>query len=170
VTRKILQLAALLALLISPAMAQEKIEALAMKSDKYIVLGDFNAHSPFDAAFNRKYPHQQERYLRGDNSGGKYKNLRDGEYDYSVLSVFLSHSLVDVCDRYVPMDNRSTSPTPLNVPRWLTAEEMKVSKHRIDFILVSPELAKICSDAKIFNGSDTYYLSDHYPVMAVFIN
>lgn len=148
----------------------ERIEDLARESDKYIVLGDFNAHSPFDAAFNRKFPYQKVRYLNGDNSGGKYKNLHYGEYDYSVLSVFLSHSLVDVCQRYVPMNNRSTSPTPLNVPRWLTGEEMKITKHRIDFILVSPELANICTDAKIFNGSETYYLSDHYPVMAIFKN
>jgi len=68
----------------------KRIGELAKESDKYIVLGDFNAHSPFDAVLNRKFPHQKARYLRGDNSGGKYQNLRDGEYDYSVLSVFLS--------------------------------------------------------------------------------
>ncbi len=146
----------------------EKIEQTASETDEYIVLGDFNAHSPFDAEFNRKYPYQLERYRKRDTTSTKYKNLHNGEYDYSVLSTFLALSLIDVCDRYVPMDGRTTCPTPLNVPQWLTTEEMEKTKHRIDFILVSPELAQKCTGAWIFNGPENYYLSDHYPVMAEF--
>jgi endonuclease/exonuclease/phosphatase family metal-dependent hydrolase len=146
----------------------EKIKETAEQTDKYIVLGDFNAHSPMDAEFNRKFPYQLERYRKGDDSEGKYKNLHYGEYDYSVLSVFLSLSLIDVCDRFVALYERTTCPTPLNVPRWLTAGEMEKTKHRIDYILVSPELAKKCTGAWIFNGPENYYLSDHYPVMAEF--
>ena len=146
----------------------ERIERVAISSDKYIVLGDFNAHTPADSEFNRKFPYQLERYRKGDSSGKKHKNLHNGEYDYSVLSTFLSIYLIDVCDRFVPWDQRTTCPTPLNVPRWLTAEEMDITKHRIDFILVSPELATKCTGAWIYNGPENYYLSDHYPVMAKF--
>ncbi len=146
----------------------KRIEETALGTENYIVLGDFNAHSPVDAEFNRKYPYQLERYRKGDSSGNKYKNLQNGEYDYSVLSTFLSLSLIDVADRFVEWDQRSTCPTPLNVPRWLTYEEMDKTKHRIDFILASPDLAKKCTGAWIFNGLENYYLSDHYPVMAEF--
>jgi exonuclease III len=54
------------------------------------------------------------------------------------------------------------------VPQWLTAEEMKVTKERIDFILVSPVLSTMCIDAKIFNIGEIGYLSDQYPVQEVF--
>ena len=146
----------------------KKIEEAALKTEEYIIMGDFNAHSPVDAEFNRRYPYQLERYRKGDSSGGKYKNLHNGEYDYSVLSTFLSLPLIDVCDRFVEWDQRTSCPTPLNVPRWLTAEEMAKTKHRIDFILTSPDLATKCTGAWIFNGAENYYLSDHYPVMAEF--
>ena len=145
----------------------DKIEATAGETDKYIVLGDFNAHSPFDSEFNKKFPYQLERYRKGDAKGTN-KNLNEGDYDYSVLSIFLSLSLIDVAEKHVPLYERTTCPTPLNVPRWLTAEEMDKTKHRIDFILVSPELAQKCNGAWIFNGEENYYLSDHYPVMAEF--
>jgi len=146
----------------------ERIEETAHETENYIVLGDFNAHSPADAEFNRKFPYQLERYRKGDAKNKKYQNLHNGEYDFSVLSSFLSLSLIDVTDRFVQWDQRTSCPTPLNVPRWLTAEEMKKTRHRIDFILVSPELTTKCSGAWIFNGPDNYYLSDHYPVMAEF--
>ncbi len=146
----------------------DRIEEAALETENYIVLGDFNAHSPIDAEFNRKFPYQLERYRKGDSSGNKYKNLHNGEYDYSVLSTFLSLSLIDVADRFVQWDKRTSCPTPLNVPKWLTSDEMVKTKHRIDFILVSPELAKKCTGAWIYNSPENYYLSDHYPVMAEF--
>ncbi len=146
----------------------EKIGIEAEKTEQYIVLGDFNAHSPFDVPLTDKFTNQLERYRKGDRKSEKYKNLHNDEYDYSVLSLFLSLSLIDVCERFVPAVDRSTCPTPLNVPRWFSAEEMKTTKHRIDFILVSPKLALKCTDAQIFNGPENYYLSDHYPVMAEF--
>ncbi len=146
----------------------QKIKECCTENDLYIVLGDFNAVSPFDADFNKNNPYQLERYRKSDQKNKKYQNLRDGEYDYSVISQFLSLGLTDVCYRFLNPDNRTSFPTPINVPKWLTAEEMKVTKHRIDFILVSPPLAAKCMDAKIFNGKENDYLSDHYPVMAVF--
>jgi len=146
----------------------QKIKECCTENDLYIVLGDFNAVSPFDADFNKNNPYQLERYRKSDQKNKKYKNLRDGEYDYSVISQFLSFGLTDVCYRFLNPDKRTSFPTPINVPKRLTAEEMKVTKHRIDFILVSPPLAAKCIDAKIFNGKENDYLSDHYPVMAVF--
>ncbi len=146
----------------------KKVEECAAGTNKYIVLGDFNAVSPFDLEYNRKYPYQIERFKVSDRKNKKYKNLRDGSYDYSVMSAFLARPLIDVCRRYAGPDNLTTCPTPFNVPEWLSAEEMKKTKMRIDFILTSPYLATKCTGAGIFNDPGHDYLSDHYPVMAVF--
>jgi len=145
-----------------------KIKECCIDADPIVVLGDFNAVSPYDGDFNLMNPYQLERMRKSDAKSKKYKNLRNGEYDYSVLSLFLSVPLTDVCQRFVAEDRRTTCPTPINVPKWLTAEEMKITKQRIDYILVSSSLAVNCIDAKIFNGKNYYYLSDHYPVMAEF--
>lgn len=146
----------------------DRINQLSVENDQYIVLGDFNAHSPFDGEFDRKYPYQLQRSRKRDAASKTHKNLQNNEFDYGVVSTFLSIPLIDVCQRYVPLDQRTTAPSPINVGKWLTAGDMKKTKHRIDFILVSPGLGARCTNAKIFNGEETGFLSDHYPVQAVF--
>ncbi len=94
--------------------------------------------------------------------------LLNNQFDYGVVSTFLAVPLIDVCLPFVPLDQRTTCPAPINVPQWLTAEEMEKTKTRIDFILVSPELSTKCTGAEIFNEGEIGYLSDHYPVQAVF--
>ncbi len=146
----------------------QRIEKSCTETDPYIVLGDFNAVSPFDRDYNLKNPYQLERMRKGDEKSKKYKNLRDGDFDYSVISKFLSVPLTDVCLNFIDPNKRTTCPTPINVPKWLSAEEMKITRSRIDYILASSPLATKCINAKIFNGDENYYLSDHYPVMAEF--
>ena len=147
----------------------EKIKTGKETNDRYIVLGDFNAHSPFDGDFDLKYPYQLERSRQSDAKNEKYQNLRDGSFDYSVMSSFLALPLMDVCQRYVSLDDRTTCPAPINVPKWLTKAEMEVTRSRIDYILVSPNLDHKCEGAEIDNGPSTQYLSDHYPISATFI-
>jgi endonuclease/exonuclease/phosphatase family metal-dependent hydrolase len=50
-----------------------------------------------------------------------------------------------------------------------TAEQLVSRLERIDYILVSPSLKEKCIDAKINNGKENWFLSDHYPVQAKFI-
>ena len=47
-------------------------------------------------------------------------------------------------------------------------EELISRMERIDYIMVSPALSIKCIDAKVCNGEDNYFLSDHYPVIAEF--
>ena len=47
--------------------------------------------------------------------------------------------------------------------------QIKARMERIDYILVSEELAPACISAKIFNGEQNWFLSDHYPVFAEFL-
>ena len=57
-------------------------------SENYIVLGDFNAHSPFDEDLMKNNQALLKKYVK--NNSDKYSNLRLGEFDYSVVSTFLS--------------------------------------------------------------------------------
>ena len=138
------------------------------ETSKYIVLGDFNAHSPLDADFDLMFPYQLERSRASDAKNEKYKNLRDGYFDYSVMAHFLAMPLMDATHRFVPIEERSSFPAPINVGKWMTADEMPKTKCRIDFIMLSPELYKKCTGSQIHNGQANHYLSDHYPVHAVF--
>ena len=146
----------------------EKVKAASDLIPYYIVLGDFNAHSPFDGDLDKQHPKQLARTRLSDQKNEKHENLLDGEHDYGVISSFLSLPLIDVCQRYVSTPNRFTFPAPALVGVWQTAKEVKENKHRLDYILVSPQLAKKSIGADVHNGSDTGPLADHYPVSASF--
>ena len=95
-------------------------------------------------------------------------NLLDRQFDYSVISSFLSLPLIDVVRRYVGPEDRFTFPAKALIGIWQTAGEIEKNKHRIDYILASRALAKTCTNAFVFNKEETGLLSDHYPVMAAF--
>ena len=145
-----------------------RIKAVMNETSQYIALGDFNAHSPLDADFDLMYPYQLERVRKSDAKSEKHQNLRDGYFDYSVMAHFMAFPLMDATHRFVPIENRSSFPAPINVGKWMAAEEMPKTKCRIDFIMVSPELYKKCKGSSVHNGKENHYLSDHYPVHAVF--
>lgn len=137
--------------------------------DAYIVLGDFNAHSPFDSELDKNKPMLLKSYRDKDRSTSA-KNLHYNELDYSVLSVFLSYQLVDICERLVSSTSRFSFPTPILIGTWRKAEEIIPTRKRIDYILASPKLAKSCIKAQIINSGVTELLSDHFPVIADFKN
>lgn len=147
----------------------EKIGKVKEEGRQYMVLGDFNAHSPFDANQEAGNQTMLERYLEGDRKNQKYKNLEHGRLDYSVISDFLSVPTIDVCQRFSYEKPNFTFPAPVLIGSYYSSQQEidKVHK-RIDFILTSPELATSCQSAVIYNGPDTGKLSDHYPVMAEF--
>lgn len=136
-------------------------------SDKVIVLGDFNAHSPFDGDRLIQNKSLLEKYRSGDEKS-KYSNLRDGIFDFSVMSTFLSLPLVDLCPYFVEAEKRYSFPTSALVDIYQTAEQVNNNKERIDYILVSPSLVQYCKGITIYNEGETETLSDHFPVMATF--
>ena len=137
------------------------------KSDKYIILGDFNAHSPFDEEVLKHNRSLLERYSN-KKPESTYSNLRLGEYDYSVMSRFISLPAIDVSLNYVDISDRYTAPTPALIGIYQTADEVIQNKNRIDYILTSPIIAKSCTKVTIYNNEETGSLSDHYPLMAEF--
>lgn len=134
---------------------------------KFLVLGDFNALSPFDGFLNNSRPALLESYRNGD-AKSKYSNLMDGEYDYSVMSIFLSYPLIDLAAKYVLPRDRFSYPTPILIGSWREVGEIIPSRCRIDYILSSRNLAQKCSNIEIINKGVVDSLSDHFPVLATF--
>lgn len=141
--------------------------------DKYMVIGDYNAHSPFDAGFDLAHPETLRRNREGDRQrfeekgAEAFQTLRDGSFDYSVMSRFLSLPLIDVVQIHTEANRKSSFPTPL-ITQDLSPEERAGYRQRIDYILVSPFFEFRCTDARVINTGTPDRLSDHYPVVASF--
>lgn len=132
----------------------------------YVVLGDFNSHSPFDAFLDKERPMLLKMYQRDDAKGEN--NLMYDQYDYSVIATFLSYPLVDVCERMVAAKDRFSYPTPILLGHYRKPGQLVPTRERIDYILTSPGLAKVCSFATIVNSGVVDKLSDHFPVITDF--
>lgn len=147
----------------------EKLREVAESNPRYLVMGDFNAFSPFDADLYKNEVLLQ-RMRKSNADKGNSGNLVDNEFDYAVLSGFLSFPLIDVCQKYtVGMAERGSFPgRVLGTVNKESNEELVERLERIDYLMVSPELGKKCIHAKVHNEEDTWYLSDHYPVEALF--
>ncbi|MCF0051704.1 endonuclease/exonuclease/phosphatase family protein [Dyadobacter sp. LJ53] len=134
-----------------------------------IVLGDFNAHSPFDGDIDATHPLLLKSYINSDEKSQKYKHLDHNHWDYSVVSKFLGIQMTDVCQRFVSADKRYSYPTPILIPRYRKSMEHVVqTQERLDYIFVTPGLSQKCIDASIHNEVETSNLSDHYPLVADF--
>jgi exodeoxyribonuclease III len=135
-----------------------------------MVLGDFNSHSPFDADLYDPNGLFMARLRKSNEGKGLNGNVLETGLDYAVQSAFLSIPLEDVVQRYTKgIAERGSFPALiLGKINNETNEQMKLRLERIDYILVSPHLSNRCTAAKIFNGIDNAYLSDHYPAMAEF--
>lgn len=145
-----------------------KLSEIRKEQDKYMVLGDFNAHSPFDADYYKDKTRMLETMRTSAANNGNKGNLFNGELEYGTMSSFLGFPNMDVVQKYTAgYDQRISFPT--QVFEQKPGEGRRYNSSRIDYILTSPGLAKKCVDARVLNGPDTYYLSDHYPVLAEFV-
>ena len=134
----------------------------------FMVLGDFNSHSPFDGDIDLVSPEFLERIRMSDLNNKANNNLIDGEFDYSVMSSFMSYPLIDVTQRFVGSQDRFTFPGEVLLKNYKSKESLEKNRRRIDFIMVSRELAKKCINSSVHNDKKTGLLSDHYPVVAEF--
>lgn len=152
------------------SMVVRKLENIAKTTSNYVVLGDFNAHSPFDADLYDPHGKLLNR-LRNSNVGkGLDGNVVNGNFDYAVMSKFLSFPLYDLVQKYsAGLAARGSFPGQVLAEVNNESSEQLVSRlERIDYIMVSPELYMKSLDAKVHNGEGNWYLSDHYPVSASF--
>lgn len=146
-----------------------KMKVAARSNTKLLVVGDFNAHSPFDAdLYRNNIVRDRTREMNPDK--GEKGNLANGEIDYAVISNLLAFPLIDICQRFTKsMAERGSYPgRPLGEINKETDEELIRRMERIDFILVSEELGKNAVSGQVHNGKANWYLSDHYPVSVEF--
>jgi exodeoxyribonuclease III len=137
------------------------------KSDNYIILGDFNAHSPFDEELLKNNKVLLKKY--SNSNPDKYSNLRLGEFDYSVISRFLALPAIDVSKKYIDIIDRYTFPSPVLIGLYRNSlDEVIQTRERIDYVLTSPIISVSCINVTIFNKGEADTFSDHYPVMAEF--
>lgn len=132
----------------------------------YIVLGDFNSLSPFDAYYHESQPDLLQATQKGDDQRGNRRNLIDGRFDYSAMSRFLQHPLYDITQWFTPAQDRFSFPTPILSGNRLQSDEIITHRRRIDYILVSRGLAQRTKSARVINQGVVDQLSDHYPVIA----
>lgn len=145
----------------------DKLSKLSKDQNKYVVLGDFNALSPFDAHLYKNSATLISSKKESEAKHSHVRNLIDGELEYGVIGSFLGYPLIDVAQKFtLKLDDRISCPTQVfETEKGLGRHE---NSTRIDYILTSPFLAKQCIGSKVLNKEDTYYLSDHYPVIAEF--
>ena len=133
-----------------------RIQQLVQTGREVMVLGDFNALSPFDAAL----------YPRGKSEAGHSGIVapHNGP-DYSVMSLYLGCSLVDLgaqapgapADRitwYAPKGRRTP---PLPVPGY--------SRARLDYILATPGVATRAGRCRVLTGERNRSGSGHQPIV-----
>jgi len=148
----------------------KKLDSIAKTTSKYMVLGDFNSHSPMDADLYDSDGYFLNRLRKSNQGKGLNGNVVNGTVDYSVMSKFMSHPLYDVVQKFTSgIKERGSFPSRILASKNKESEEQLESRMvRIDYILVSEELMPKCTAAKVHIGKENWYLSDHYPVSATF--
>lgn len=137
------------------------------KLESCMVMGDFNAYSPFDADEVETHTQLKQNMLGWDKSHPEYGNMRGERFDYSVLSEFLSIGFADPVKMFVPAAKRMSYPAA-TLYEWQWGDpRLKMLGERLDYILVSPALAPKCIDATVHNGKELEGISDHYPVSVI---
>ena len=123
------------------------------------VLGDFNAHSSRDAV----HLSGQELLRQARDIGGQ---LRDHQFDFTVMQVFADLTLVDVCDlRLAEHPHRAgTYPTTV-LDHASTAKSQPQWIERIDYVLLDPNTAGACLTVELPRGGALEVVSDHYPII-----
>lgn len=144
-----------------------KLSGIRKQQDRYVVLGDFNAVSAFDADYYKGKDNMMEAFRKSEKQHDHVRNLLNDELEYGAVSAYLSFPLIDVVQKYTNnLEQRISCPT--QVFEEEVGKGRPVTSQRIDYIMVSPALANDCMDAIVANKKETYYLSDHYPVLAEF--
>ena len=132
-----------------------------------LIMGDFNAYSPFDAEVVETHSEIRKNMIKWDKEHPEYGNMRGEQFDYSVLSKFFSIGFVDPIRYFVPAPERMSFPAA-TLYGWVWNDtRLELLRERLDYILVSAELVPKCKNGFVHNGEDLEGISDHYPVSLI---
>lgn len=146
---------------------RNKLSQLSEQQNKYMVLGDFNALSPFDAHLYTGNSELLAAKRKSESKRDEVRNLLKSQLDYGVISSLLGFPMIDVTQKFTSTWDERVS-FPSQVFEIEKGEGRAATSTRIDYILCSPFLATKCTNAKVLNNKESFYLSDHYPVVAEF--
>lgn len=123
----------------------------------YIVAGDMNSISPYDADFTATQHRWADHIADGDAKRKPWVNTAPtGTFDTRVISTFLAAGLYDPLPLHIPSAaDRYTFPTTSTRPK---SEGLR---RRLDYILLSAPLIPRCTSARVLRLEG---ISDHYPV------
>lgn len=143
-----------------------KIESLLERGESVVALGDFNAMSPLDREDLDRADSLLNRMIESERKNAHIRNLDNGRFDYSVVQRLLDAGLEDPCpgrvDRAFPSRGIGSFPSQIG---GKTSDQQEKENRRIDFVLLSPDLARRCLAAAIPRDAVLDQVSDHYPVV-----
>ena len=143
-----------------------KINPLLEKNAKIIVLGDFNAHSACDAQWLSKNKTLLEKLRQSDKKNDHVENLRDGQFDFSVMKLFLDTKLADTSEQTV--QNTAARRSTFSTGIWSDKKTAPATGERIDYILASPSMLARVKNSSVIREGIVNRISDHYPVITDF--
>jgi len=112
-----------------------------------VVMGDFNAVSEADRARYDGDAQLLQRLQASDRRHAHVTNLNEGKLDYSTMRAFADAGLVDLYAKH-------------------RSQNKSANTRRIDYILVSPDLAAGSKQSAWHVTERHRRMSDHYPVSA----
>lgn len=133
---------------------------LSQPPDKdWVLLGDFNAISPADAAYYKDGKLAAQK-AEDEKRYDYHENLVNGQLDYKVIEKIMDAGFTDVIETH-RAGYDYTYPTSYGHKK-----KPYKAMQRIDYIFVSDMLADQIIKAAIIKDDFTDLYSDHYPVMA----
>ncbi|MCM1296625.1 MAG: glycoside hydrolase family 3 C-terminal domain-containing protein, partial [Muribaculaceae bacterium] len=135
-----------------------------LKLKDYLIAGDLNSISPYEAQETSKKTKWIKGLLKGDAKRPDWNNANALKmFDTSVMAAFFAADLHDPLVKYVPdPKDRMTHPTAFSKKLEPGSAALDSINKHIDYILLSPSLMKRCIDARVDRAEG---ISDHYPVI-----
>jgi exodeoxyribonuclease-3 len=127
------------------------------KTERILMMGDFNNMSPQDASFYDNNTTKMELVRASEVNNPGTKVLNNGKIDYQVIQSIIDAGFYDSWKMFRSSYDKS-APTKLRSHGNFT---------RIDYIWLNKALSNNYKDAYLVKDSFTDYLSDHYPMVLI---
>lgn len=132
--------------------------------ERCLLMGDFNAHSPYDAEELDHHTEMIQWYSTYAQQYPEKSSVHGKNLDYAVMSEFYATPLEDPIRNFVPVKERMTYPSFTFSEKRKGKNTLEHCGERIDYILATYSLYESVVDAHVWNGEENRYFSDHYPV------
>ncbi|MFT5854271.1 MAG: exodeoxyribonuclease-3 [Verrucomicrobiales bacterium] len=129
------------------------------EQQRVILIGDFNGFSPKEKRHLEKGGELVEFFKKLD-ARDQSNNLNEGKLDYAGIQAFHDAGYIDLIHQRL----EAKAPYPGTFPTKARPDEDMGRLRRLDYIFVTPSLARTVTSAKVIHGEASTRLSDHYPL------